>query len=133
MIELSIVTPEGLKYSGDVKKVAMPAANGEIEIHPGHIPFISTSEPGFVTFTDSTGKESVIIVDKGFIQIDSDSIKILVEDAKLSSEIDKKEVEKKVALLEKELTGQDTMNIDYQLKEKELKYYKALIEEWKII
>ena len=129
MIQLSIVTPEGLKFTEEVKKVSMPASNGEIQIHAGHIPFMSTSEPGLVTYTDANGEDHIIIVDKGFIQIDSDVIKVLVEDAKLSSEIDSKDVEAKIALLEKDLDGQDTMNEDYQLKNKELKYYRALIEK----
>ena len=129
MIQLSIVTPEGLRFSGDVQKVSMPAADGQIEIHAGHIPFMATSEPGIISYTDLEGKDEFIIVDKGFIQIDSDVIKVLVEDAKLESEIDAKDIEEKIVLLEKELFGQNTLEKNYILKSKQLKYFKALIKK----
>ncbi len=129
MLQLSIVTPEGLKFSGDVNKVSMPAADGQIEIYAGHVPFMATSEPGMISFTDLEGKEEFIIVDKGFIQIDSDIIKVLVEDAKVPSEINDKEIQTQIAIIEKDLAGKNTLEKDYILKDKQLKYFKALIEK----
>ena len=41
-LSLEIITPEGVAWSGkDIDSVVMPARDGEIEILPGHIPFIT--------------------------------------------------------------------------------------------
>ncbi len=128
VIKLSIVTPIGMIYSGDVKEVYANAANGEIGVLPGHVPFISTTEPGIIRFADSENKENYFVASIGFIQVDDDNVKILVEDAKAPNELESSVIESKISELNTFLSGKGLNDEGYEKSSKELKYYSKMLE-----
>ncbi len=128
VIKLSIVTPVGMVYSGDVKEVYASAANGEIGVLPGHVPFISTTEPGIIHFADSDGKENFFVASIGFIQVDDDNVKILVEDAKAPHELEISEIESRISELNSFLSGKGLNDEGYEKSARELKYYTKMLE-----
>ncbi len=127
MINLSIVTPGGLKFNDKVSKVTVPSVNGYLEAHPGHVPLMACSKPGIVTI-NIEGKETYIVVDKGFIEIDSDNINVLVERSKFIEELNLEELEEKLKNLKEEIKGKNTYESEYLLKERQQKYLESLIE-----
>ena len=127
-IKLSIVTPKGIIYSGEAKEVYANAANGEIGILPNHVPFISTTEPGIIHFTDIENKENFFVASIGFLQVENNNVEILVEEAKSPDEIDTSFIEAKINDLNNFLAGKGLNDEGYEKSSKELKYYTKMLE-----
>jgi len=127
-IKLSIVTPLGMVYEGEAKEVYASAANGEIGVLPGHVPFISTTEPGIVHFSDLEGKEHFFVASIGFIQVDDNKVEILVEEAKSPEDLEASFVESKITELNSFLAGKGLSDDGYEKSARELKYYTKMLE-----
>jgi F-type H+-transporting ATPase subunit epsilon len=80
-LTLEIVTPENRIYSKDnVERVKLPCNEGDIEVLPGHVPYIVAIHPGEVRAMVDMEIDQ-IAVDKGFAEIYGDKISILTEGA----------------------------------------------------
>ena len=80
-LTLEIVTPEKRVYSkDDVERVKLPCSEGDIEILPGHVPYIIMIHPGEVRALIEQEVDQ-IAVDKGFAEIYGDKVSILTEGA----------------------------------------------------
>ncbi|MGA8944070.1 MAG: ATP synthase F1 subunit epsilon [Thermoactinomyces sp.] len=82
-VELEVVTPERIVYSEHVDMVIARAANGEIGILPGHIPFVSPIVGETVRIKNDGTVEHIKVGD-GFIEVRPDKVTILAESAILS-------------------------------------------------
>lgn len=76
---LEIVTPDELKFSGEVKLVQVPGTNGSFEVLKNHAPIISTLEQGKVKVIDDNDKEHFFEIDKGVVEVNRNKIIILAE------------------------------------------------------
>ena len=50
MLQLRIVSPEKVEFTGEVESVKVPGTQGNFEILPGHAPIISTLQKGVVEY-----------------------------------------------------------------------------------
>ncbi|QQS18231.1 ATP synthase F1 subunit epsilon [Candidatus Saccharibacteria bacterium] len=99
-MKLRLVTLAGTKLDEDVYEVILPTADGEIAVFPDHEPIVTVAVPGVISVrrkpTDSDDLLEVYAVTGGVIEIDAQTISVLVDDADHSSEIT--EAEAKEAL-----------------------------------
>lgn len=80
-LTLEIVTPEKRIYNkSNVERVKIPCTSGDIEVLPGHIPFILMINPGEIRVMSGMETDQIAI-DKGFAEIFGDKISILTEGA----------------------------------------------------
>ena len=80
-LTLEIVTPEKRIYNNsNVERVKIPSTSGDIEVLPGHIPFILMINPGEIRVMNERETDQIAI-DKGFAEIFGDKISILTEGA----------------------------------------------------
>jgi len=80
-LTLEIVTPEKRIYNkSNVERVKIPSTSGDIEVLPGHIPFILMINPGEIRVMNERETDQIAI-DKGFAEIFGDKISILTEGA----------------------------------------------------
>jgi F-type H+-transporting ATPase subunit epsilon len=80
-LRLEIVTPERLVLDETVDHVSLPTeAGGELDILPGHVPLMAMIEPGELCFYKD-GKADSIAIDRGFIEVAKDTVKVLTEAA----------------------------------------------------
>lgn len=86
-LQLEIVTPEEKVYDESVDSVTLPTVQGEIGILPGHIPLLTSLQPGEIQLT-SGGKTENLTIDKGFAQILGDKVSVLTEGAINVEQID---------------------------------------------
>ena len=128
IIKLSIVTPAGVKFSGDVKEVYANAADGEIGVLPNHVPFISTTEPGVIHFLDTDDQNHYLVASIGFIQVDDNKVEILVEEAEAPEDIETSLIESKMTKLNEFLKGKGLNEEGYEKSARELKYYTKMLE-----
>ncbi len=84
-MKLEIVTPMGQIFSGDVKSATLPGSAGEFGVLPGHSPVVSTLNPGVIDIVEENGKEAVIAINWGYVDVTSDNINILVDEAVIAT------------------------------------------------
>jgi len=79
-IKLSIVTPTGSIFNGDVKTVTLPGKEGEFGILPGHSSLVSTLSVGVIVIEKIDSTEAVAI-NWGHVKVDEKSVDVLVDGA----------------------------------------------------
>lgn len=86
-IQLDIVTPEKLAFTGNVDEVTLPGALGEFGVLPGHTFFLSELKPGPMHF--SRGEEAdYFALNRGIAEVTPTKVTVLVQTAEHQSEID---------------------------------------------
>jgi len=84
-----IVTPEEIVYTSEVKMVVAPTIDGEIGILPLHAPLVSALKAGEVRLKlDDDQSVEWFAVSGGYIQVHTDKVIILADQAVLSSRVD---------------------------------------------
>jgi F-type H+-transporting ATPase subunit epsilon len=86
-IDLEIVTPEKLAFSGAVDAVTVPGADGELGILPHHAPLVATLGVGELRYRTG-GTEESFAVAGGFVQVRPDKVVVMAEQADMAAEID---------------------------------------------
>ncbi len=79
-MQLDIVTPEKIVYSDEVDMVITRAAEGDIGVLPKHAPLVSPLKGTHVR-VKKDGKEEVISVSGGFLEVRPEKVTILAETA----------------------------------------------------
>lgn len=86
--KLEIVTPNGKIYSKDVEFVLVRTTEGDMGILPNHSPFVAGLAIGEMVIREEKGKEIPYYISGGFLEINSNKVIVLVDEAILASEID---------------------------------------------
>ena len=99
-MKLELVTLMGVQLDTDVYEVILPTSAGPIGVFPGHEPLITTAIPGAITVryqkNDGDGKLDYFAISGGVIEVMTDKVRVLVDEADRGEDII--EVETKAAL-----------------------------------
>ncbi len=74
MLQLKIVSPEKVEFTGQVESVKVPGSKGNFEILNNHAPLISTLQKGVVEYD---GKQLPIL--GGFVEVQKNEVSLCVE------------------------------------------------------
>jgi F-type H+-transporting ATPase subunit epsilon len=85
---VSVVTPDGPAFEGDVEMIVVPGAAGEIGVLARHAPLIATLRAGSTRVHRSEGDVVEFATGPGFFQVLQDRAIALVDDAVEASKID---------------------------------------------
>jgi F-type H+-transporting ATPase subunit epsilon len=85
---VSVVTPDGPAFEGDVEMIVVPGASGEIGVLARHAPLIATLKAGSTRVHPGDGAVREFATGPGFFQVLQDRAIALVDDAVEASEID---------------------------------------------
>jgi F-type H+-transporting ATPase subunit epsilon len=97
-LKVNVVTPRGPVAQGEVGGVTAPGRLGELEVLPGHVPFLTELHHGVLTVGERGKKAQVLAVGPGFLSIDaSGEVQVLVEQAVLAENADIEGARKVVA------------------------------------
>jgi F-type H+-transporting ATPase subunit epsilon len=117
-IQLDIVTPERLSFSGEVDSVNLPGALGEFGVLPGHTPFLSELKIG-VMHLRRQGRTEAFAVTQGIAEVTPVKVTVLVKTAERGEEIDVARAEASRARAEQRLRerreGIDTVRAETAL------------------
>lgn len=109
-LSLKIVTPERIVFEDEVDSISVMTQNGEITVLPNHVPLVSLLRSGEMLLKDG-GKESLIAVSTGLIEIrPGNTVIVLADTAERSEELELAEIEKAKELAEKRLEEARNMN-----------------------
>jgi F-type H+-transporting ATPase subunit epsilon len=95
-MKLELVSLSGVVYSGDAYEVVIPTADGEIAVYPNHMPLISLAVPGILTVRKAKGEAGMetYATFGGVIEIDGQTVRILVDEVEHAEELYEDEVRK---------------------------------------
>ena len=80
--KFEFVTPEKLLFSSEVEQVIIPGSEGEFTILAEHSPIISSMKAGLIRiYSDINSEPVVYFVTEGFIDMASNSLTILAQNA----------------------------------------------------
>lgn len=91
-LQLDVITPEGVVYTGLVKMVVAKGAEGELGILPLHAPLITFLTPGELAVKLDDDKWLSMVVDKGFFEVRNDKVIVLVDAAEITENIDLEQI-----------------------------------------
>lgn len=74
MLQLKIVSPERIEFTGEVESVKVPGAQGNFEILTDHAPLISILTKGLVEYD---GQQLSIL--GGFVEVQKNHVSLCVE------------------------------------------------------
>jgi F-type H+-transporting ATPase subunit epsilon len=103
--DLSLVTPDGPAFEGEVEMIVVPGAAGEIGVLARHAPLIATLKAGSTRVYLSRSSEDVreYATGAGFFKVEQDRAIALVDDAVLASEVDDAHARAQLETAQKEL------------------------------
>jgi len=88
-LKLEIVTQERRVYlADDVEMVIAPGSEGEMGILPRHAPLITSLEEGVMRVKRAAGREEVLAIHGGFMEVLPDHVTVLADAAERAEEID---------------------------------------------
>lgn len=87
-LQVELVSPERILYSGEADMVIARTTEGEIAFMTGHTPFIGSLGVGPVSIRTSEGDDVVAAVHEGFVEVTDDRVTILSDVAELVDDID---------------------------------------------
>lgn len=80
--KFEFVTPEKLLFSSEVEQVIIPGSEGEFTILAQHSPIISSMKAGLIRiYSDINSEPVVYFVTEGFIDMASNNLTILAQNA----------------------------------------------------
>jgi len=98
LIHFELVTLAGTKFGDNVFEVVLPTPDGQIAVFPDHMPLVSIASPGMIKVRVKQGDPDdfmrVYATNGGVIEITDNKVRVLVDEADTSEEINEKEAEK---------------------------------------
>ena len=110
-LTLEIVTPDAKVYSEEVDHVVVPTTSGKIDILPNHVPIIGKLIPGDLKVVKN-GSLDYLAVSSGFVEVYSNKVSILTDEALIVSETDDAAIEKAVKRAQEALAEGKKSNLD---------------------
>ena len=87
--DLSLVTPDGAAYEGQIEMIVVPGQIGEIGVLARHAPLIATLKAGSTRIHPGDGADVLVYATgPGFFQVLNDRAIALVDDAVEASQVD---------------------------------------------
>lgn len=98
MIHFELVTLSGKKFGNSVHEVLLPTPGGIIAVFEHHMPLVSIASPGVISIRKKPGDPDDFMetyaTNGGVIEIVDNGVRVLVDEADHSDDINEKEVQK---------------------------------------
>ncbi|KPU84020.1 hypothetical protein JI58_06265 [Marinosulfonomonas sp. PRT-SC04] len=91
-MQFDLVSPERSLASLQVTEVQIPGAEGDMTILPNHSAVLTTLRPGVLKVSGPDG-DTDYVVTGGFVEISPEGVSVLAEQAHLSSDVKKEDLE----------------------------------------
>lgn len=94
---LELVTLTGTKLKESVHEVLLPTPDGIIAVFKDHAPLVSVAAPGVISVRKKDNHPDDMLehyaIDRGVIEINGDTVRVLVDEAEKDTEVSAKEAE----------------------------------------
>jgi F-type H+-transporting ATPase subunit epsilon len=103
-LKVEIVTPEKRVLSVQADEAIVPGARGLFGVRPGHTPFLSLMEPGWMTLKDGATSQRYYVAG-GFVEVANDVVRVLADQAETEAEVDVEAAKRRLADAQGNLKG----------------------------
>ena len=104
ILRLRLVTPERLLLDEEVDEVTAPGTVGEFGVFPNHAIFLSSLQPGRLSYKQGGQSQSLAVSD-GFAEVVDNLMTVLCTDAAYANEIDAAQAQEAVREAEASLSN----------------------------
>ncbi len=112
--DLNVVSAEGVLFSGRAETIQVTGTNGELGILAGHAPLLTGIVPGMVRLVKQHGKEEVIFVSGGTLEVQPGMVTVLADTAIRAEDLDLAKAQEAKRQAEELLSGSATdQDVDY--------------------
>jgi F-type H+-transporting ATPase subunit epsilon len=98
VFRFKLVALSGVKFDEDVYEVVLPTLDGEIGVLQDHMPLVSVATTGAImvrrTPKDNDAAREAFACTGGVIEVSNNTLRVLVDDADSSDELNEAEVQK---------------------------------------
>lgn len=117
-MQVELVSPERITYSGEADKVLVrTVGGGDLEFLSGHVPFIGVLQVSAAKVISSEGFE-VFAIHQGFVQMANGKVTILSDVSERKEDIDVRRAEAAMSKAEKALAADATNALAMAAKER---------------
>jgi F-type H+-transporting ATPase subunit epsilon len=102
-LQLTIVTPEGVRFEGPVDRVVVPGAEGDFGVLPGHERFLSPVRIGELELEVPGANGRWAAVSDGFAEVSADKVVLMVDSCEFAADIDTARAERARARAQHEI------------------------------
>lgn len=102
-MHFELVIPDRLLFVATVEGISFPGVEGDFGILPGHAPIISALRSGIIELEGDLDIPKRIFIDTGFVEVVSDKVVVLAEEAIPIEELDQENLNKRLLETKKEL------------------------------
>jgi len=113
-LKVEIVTPEKRVLSVQADEAIVPGARGLFGVRPGHTPFLSLMEPGWMTLKDGATSQRYYLAG-GFVEVANDNVRILADQAETEAEVDLEAARKRLEAAQATLKGMSPDDTRFQV------------------
>jgi len=103
-LKVEIVTPEKRVLSVQADEAIVPGARGLFGVRPGHTPFLSLMEPGWMTLREGTSTQRFYVAG-GFVEVANDNVRVLADQAETEAEVDVEAAKRRLSEAQDKLKG----------------------------
>ena len=79
MLQLRIVSPKRIEFTGEVISVLVPGSMGQFEILVNHAPIISSLDKGKVVYAVAGGEKRSLDIIGGFVEVQKNVVSLCVD------------------------------------------------------
>lgn len=118
MVRFQLFSLSGIKFDDEVAEITLPTLSGNIGVLKDHMPLISVATNGIVYVrrrqSDKDDNRETFAISGGAIQVEDNVVKLLVDEADHSDEINEKEVQAAYDLAKKmKAEAKDQVSLDH--------------------
>ena len=103
-LSIEIVTPEKRILAVQADEAIVPGARGLFGVRPGHTPFLSLMEPGWMTLREGTSTQRFYVAG-GFVEVANDNVRVLADQAETEAEVDVEAAKRRLSEAQDKLKG----------------------------
>lgn len=107
MLNLELITPEGVILTEEIYEAILPTENGQIAVLPGHVALITLLRAGIISIRRQKGEPDAslehLATRGGFVEIAGNSIKVMADTAERAEDLEQLKIEEAKEEAQKEL------------------------------
>ena len=111
-IHLTIVTPEGQAYDGEVETVVLPGSEGQFGVLERHERSLAPLQLGPVEIVTTDGSVQWAAVTDGYADVSAEQVVVMVDSCTKASDVDPDEEKRGVEVAESELAALSESDIN---------------------
>ena len=120
-LSVQLVSPDNEYFEGVVQMVVLPGEEGDFSVLFEHAPIITYLRPGKMIILEEQNKEHTFFVGSGFVKVENNNCRVLVDYIKKSSDLNLEESKQKLAALLIEIDNEtNTGKLNSLLEKKEI-------------